>query len=183
MKNLIEANVMDVFKQRSSTYHYDSDCAVSKADLRAIFEAGRWAMSAYNDQPWRYILGIRDEDDGAWDKVLNCLVEPNQQWAQNAPVLMIGLYKTHYEFNGEPNGTAIHDLGAASAFMTLEATNRGLSVHQMGGILPDKVLELFEVEDGLVPLTALAIGYEVETMEQPERVRKPLQDIVSGSVF
>ena len=182
MKNCVEANVMDVFKNRCSTYHYDSDCGVSKEDLNAVFQAARWAMSAYNEQPWQYIVGVRDADDGIWEKVLSCLVEPNQQWAQNAPVLALAMYKTHYDFNGELNGTAMHDLGAASAFLTIEATQRGMSVHQMGGILPDKIRETFDVKEGWVPLTGLAMGYEVETLETPERTRKPLSEVVLGAI-
>jgi len=82
---------------------------------------------------------------------------------------------------------AVHDLGAASASLTLEATARGLSVHQMIGIDPDKAREVFAVEDPLEPLTGLAIGYagtpavvpkEYAQRDERPRERKSLQDIL-----
>ncbi len=81
----------------------------------------------------------------------------------------------------------IHDLGLASATLTLEATARGLFVHQMIGILPDKARELYRVPEGVQPLTGLAIGYAADPNTLPEvyrqrdlapRQRKPLAEFV-----
>jgi hypothetical protein len=41
----------------------------------------------------------------------------------------------------------------------LEATDGGLFVHQMIGILPDRARELYRIPEGFRPLTGLAIGY------------------------
>jgi hypothetical protein len=45
----------------------------------------------------------------------------------------------HFALNGKPNAAAIHDLGIASATLTLEATARGQFVHKIIGILPELV--------------------------------------------
>ena len=91
--------------------------------------------------------------------------------------------------NGKPNAAAVHDLGLASATLTLEATARGLFVHQMIGILPDKARELYRVPEGVQPLTGLAIGYVADPNTLPEayrqrdlapRQRKPLAEFVFG---
>ncbi len=94
-------------------------------------------------------------------------MEGNQPWAKNAPVLVLGLVKTTFAHNGKPNSAAEHDLGAASAFLTLEAVSRGLCVHQMIGIDPDKVIATFAPGPDIKPLTALAIGYQGQARAYP----------------
>jgi len=152
-----EYPVMDVVANRWSPYVF-ADRAVARGDLLSLFEAARWAASSYNEQPWRYIVATREDPD-AHARVLSCLVEPNQAWAKQAPVLALGVIGLQFERNGKPNAAAQHDLGLASANLTLEATQRGLSVHQMIGILPDRAKEIFDVPDGYQVLTGLAIGY------------------------
>jgi nitroreductase len=149
----------DLLIQRHSPYSFDPDKGVSEVDVTALFEAARWTMSSYNAQPWRYIVGVKERSRETWDKVHSTLLEGNQPWAINASVLALGIVEHHFEYNGKPNKAAAHDLGAASAFLTLEATARGLCVHQMIGIDPDLAREIFSIEGSLEPLTALAIGY------------------------
>ena len=137
--------IHEVLTGRYSPYVFDAGRSVSQADLQSIFEAARWTMSCYNEQPWRYIVGVRERDASTWEQVLECLVEGNQAWAQHAPVLGLGLTRKTFERNGKDNPAARHDLGAASANLTVEAVARGLQVHQMLGIVPDRAIELFEL--------------------------------------
>ena len=80
-----------------------------------------------------------------------------------------------------PNAVALHDLGLASATLTIEATARGLSVHQMAGILPDKARELYRIPEGVQPLTGLAIGYVADPSNLPEGYRQRDLAPASGS--
>jgi nitroreductase len=147
-----------------------ADRPVSHDDLRSLFEAARWAASSYNEQPWRFIVAMT-EDSEAFERLLSCLVEGNQAWAKSAPVLVIGCTSLNFERNNQPNTAAFHDLGLASANLTFEATARGLFVHQMIGILPDRVRELYRVPEGVLPLTALAIGYLSDPSVVPQKYR------------
>ena len=90
------------------------------------------------------------------------------------------------------NAAAVHDLGLASANLTLEATARGLFVHQMIGILPDKARELYRIPEGVQPLTGLAIGYAADPNTLPEkyrerdlapRSRKPASSLSSAAIW
>lgn len=159
--------IHDLLVQRHSPYAFDPLRAVSSTDVQALLEAARWTMSSYNAQPWRYIVGEQIGTE-AHSNIVQCLVDGNKPWAALAPVLMLGLVKTTFDHNGKPNVAAEHDLGAASAMMTLEATTRGLCVHQMIGIVPDKVAEFFDLPADVKPLTALAIGYYGESPELPD---------------
>ena len=61
--------------------------AVEPEKLRSLFEAARWAASTGNSQPWFYIVAAKDSQPENFQRALECLVELNQGWAKNAPVL------------------------------------------------------------------------------------------------
>jgi nitroreductase len=162
--------IQDLIARRWSPYAF-SDRPVSDEDLRSLFEAARWAASSYNEQPWRYLVATRANPE-EFDRLLSCLVEGNQAWAKAAPVLALGCTSLFFTLNGKPNAAAVHDLGLASATLTLEATARGLFVHQMIGILPDRARELYRIPEGVRPLTGLAIGYAADPATLPENYRQ-----------
>ena len=177
--------VHELIAARWSPYGYAST-PVSDDDLRSIFEAARWAPSSYNEQPWSYVMATQESRD-EFERALSCLVEPNQAWAKSAPVLVLCITSRSFSRNGKPNAAAVHDLGLAAANICFEATVRGLFVHQMIGILPDRVRELYEVPDGHDPVTALTIGYaadpaplpdQLRERDQSPRTRKPLPEFV-----
>jgi len=177
--------ILDVIAERCSPDGY-GDRQVEKEDLASVFEAARWAASSFNEQPWRYIVATRD-DPGEFKRLLSCLVEPNQAWARSAPVLALGIASLSFARNDKPNSVAVHDLGQASAMLSIEATARGLSVHQMSGILPDRARELYDVPEGYEVVTALAIGYAAHPDTQTDdfreadttpRERRPLAEFV-----
>jgi nitroreductase len=179
--------VQELIARRWSPYAF-ANRPVAEADLRCIFEAARWAASSYNEQPWRYIVATKANPE-EFEKLLSCLVDGNQVWAKAAPVLALGCSSLNFAKNGRPNAAAEHDLGMASATLTVEATARGLSVHQMIGILPDRARELYRIPEAIKPLTGLAIGYAAEADVLPEslrgrdlavRTRTPLAGFVFG---
>lgn len=162
-----------------------ADRDVSPADLRIIFEAGRWAPSSYNEQPWRFFVGHRNSE--TYKKILDALVPSNQQWAKSAPVLILGVTKTHFSHNDSPNNYAAHDLGAAMGYMALQATVLGLAAHQMAGFDWVKARESFAIPETYAMGSVMALGYHGELSELPERFqaqeqsprsRKALSEIV-----
>jgi nitroreductase len=179
MKNPTAHPVQDFIANRWSPYAIDPRREVAAEDLHSLFEAARWSMSSYNSQPWRYIVGVRGRQQSTWDKVFDCLVEGNRGWAKSAPVLALGLAEHLHPHNRKLNKAALHDLGAASAALTYEASARGIVVHQMVGIKPDRAREVFGLQESIEPLTALAIGYPADPgdadpalVERDERARE-----------
>jgi len=182
--------VHELIARRWSPYAF-SERPVPDDDLRSLFEAARWAASSYNEQPWSYIVATKANPE-EFEQLLSCLVEGNQPWAKAAPVLAIGCTSLRFARNDKPNAAAVHDLGLASANLTLEATARGLYVHQMIGILPDKVQEMYDIPEDVQPTTGLAIGYLAEPSSLPEpyrerdlagRDRKHLSEFVFGGTW
>ncbi|MGB6827014.1 MAG: nitroreductase family protein [Terracidiphilus sp.] len=177
--------VLPAIQQRWSGRAF-SPREVSKQDLHRIFEAARWAPSSNNEQPWRYIVGLRGTE--THQKIEDSLVAFNQTWAPKAPVLIVGLAKAKMGDKDSPNMFALHDLGAASAFLVLEATALGIMSHQMGGVDRDKARTLLEVPEDYQIGAAIALGYqddpdtlgseELIKRELAPRTRKPLEEFV-----
>jgi nitroreductase len=180
-----EFPVHDLIRDRWSPRAF-AEKTVSPAVLRSLFEAARWAPSSSNEQPWAYIVATR-EDKENFEKMLSVLVEFNANWAKNAPVLALSIAKLVFEKNNAANRNAQYDTGAATAFLSVEATSRGLAVHQMAGFDPDKARKVFEIPAGWDAIAAIAIGYpgDPESLPQPlrdrelaPRARKPLSKFV-----
>ena len=107
-------------------------------------------------------------------------------------MLALGVVTTVFKRNGKPNPAAEHDLGLAAGAIVAEATARGLSVHQMIGILPDRARELYRIPEGSRALTGIAIGYagdagsadaKLRDRDLAERSRKPLSAFVFTGRF
>jgi len=152
--------ILQVLADRWSPYGFE-DRPVLAADLRSLFEAARWAASSYNEQPWNYLVATR-ENPTEFNRLLSCLVEANQAWAKTAPVLVVSVVSLRFAENKQDNRAAVHDLGLAAGNLVVEATARGLSVHQMIGILPEQAREIYQIPEHFEAWTAMAIGYRAD---------------------
>ena len=151
---------------------------VSSEQIELLLEAARLAPSSFNEQPWRFIVVTR-EDREAFDRFLGLLMEKNREWAQTASALILSVAKTGFSHNGTPNRHSWYDVGQAVASMTLEATDLGLSVHQMAGYDRDKARAAFNIPAGYEPVSAIAIGH-APSQAPGGHVRRPVSEIAFG---
>lgn len=161
--------INDILRRRWSPRAF-SDRAVEPEVFGSLFEAARWAPSSSNRQPWHYIVA-RKQEPAEFDRMLQCLVPGNASWCKDVPALMISVANTRWD-NGEPNRHAFHDVGQAAAQLTVEAVSRGLFVHQMGGILVDKIRETYAIPDGFEPVAGFALGYPGDPEKLSEKLRE-----------
>ena len=184
-KASIDYPIHELLAERWSPYGFE-DRPVAQADLRSLFEAARWAASSYNEQPWNFFVATKENPE-EFARLLSCLVEGNQGWAKAAPVLVLGVVSLKFSRNNKDNRAAVHDLGLAAGNLVVEATARGLCVHQMIGILPDKAREVYQIPEHYEAWTAMAIGYKADPAKLPDalkerdltpRQRKPLSQFV-----
>ena len=162
-----------------------SERRVEPEKLCSLFEAARWAPSAFNEQPWFFIVATK-ENTRDYDRLLSIMVERNKQWAHAAPVLLLTVAKlsTH---DGKPNRYAFHDVGLAVENLVLQATALDLFAHQMAGFNVERAREEFAIPPGYEPVTTIAVGYLGDPESLPEqfheeelktRNRKPLERFI-----
>ncbi len=165
--------ISDIIASRWSSVAYDAERPVSQEQLLAIMEAGRWAPSCFGDQPWRFIVCNKTENSEAWQKLYDCLAEGNQGWCENVPVLIAACHDTVFTMNDNPNPWAAYDTGAASVSMCLQATELGLTSHQMAGFSAELISEMFTIPERYKPIAVIAIGYQVSEEEKiPDAVKE-----------
>jgi nitroreductase len=120
------------------------------------------------------------------------LFEQNQDWAKNAPVLILAVAKEFNDISKQNNRHAEYDLGQAIAHLTIQATSLNLYLHQMGGFDPDKADKLFNIPEGYTPMSVIAIGYlgnidslpeQLKVREKAKRNRKELSELVFDESF
>ncbi len=170
--------------ERWSPRAYDPTAELSEETLRTLLEAARWAPSANNVQPWRFIVARRGTE--AFTAIHDALMGFNQAWADSAAALVVNVAETVDEA-GTPRPWAKYDLGQAVAYMSLQAQHDGLHTHQMGGFDAARLAEVFGLRAGLDVVSVSAIGKVGDASALPEplrerevapRSRKPLDEIV-----
>jgi nitroreductase len=176
--------VLEVILQRWSPRAY-SDKPVEPEALKEVSEAARWAASSFNEQPWRFLVGHKGDE--TYRKIFDSLVEFNQGWARSAPVLILSVAKKTFSGKGTPNQFGLHDTGAATAYIALQATALGFHTHSMAGFDHDKARKAFQIPDDFEIGSVTVLGYlgdpetlpeEMRKMETSPRQRKELSEIV-----
>ena len=162
--------IHDLLRNRWSPRAF-SDKPVSPDILRSLFEAARWTPSSSNEQPWAFLVATKDDPE-AHARLLSVLVETNQFWAKHSPVIAVAVSELDFARTGQPNRNALYDTGQAVAHLTMEATSRGLFVHQMAGFDPQKAIELYQIPKGWQPIAAFVIGYYGSLQSLPENLRE-----------
>lgn len=143
---------------------------VAHADLLSLFEAARWAPSAYNGQPWRFLYAHRDSVH--WPLFFGLLGEFNQTWCQHAGVLVLLASKTTFDHNGELARLYAFDAGAAWENFALEATARGLAAHAMQGFDHVKAKSALNLPVEFDPMIMIAVGHKAPAENLPESLRE-----------
>jgi nitroreductase len=158
---------------------------MSKDSLEILFEAARWAPSAYNDQPWKFYFAHRSNPVG-FEKLLSLLVSANREWAQNASVIVISTARTVLSLNGKENFHAMHDTGIATANLLVMAQQHGFVTHVMGGFDRNRAAEVLNFSSNEIAVAAIAVGFAGDENLLSEanrkrannpRQRKPLLEV------
>jgi nitroreductase len=181
-----------LFLQRWSPRAFTGE-AIPEAELATLFEAARWAPSAYNSQPWRFLAARRDTPH--WEKFLGLLVPFNQSWAYRAAALAILVSASEFQPPGDDKPAPLRshslDAGAAWAQLALQATRSGWYAHGMAGFDAERAAVELNVPAGHRVEIAIAIGRLGEKAILPEALqareqpsgRKPVTEIAFEGGF
>jgi nitroreductase len=178
-------HIHEVVAARASKRAF-ADVPVTEEEIGSILEAARWAPSAFNEQPWRFIY-VTKENISEYEKFSGVVNEFNAPWATKAQVLILGIAKKDFTKNAKSNSFSLHDLGVAQGNIQLQAEVLGLNARQMGGINPEVAKELLNIPEGYEPVSVIAIGKKGSIESLPEkyreeevgpRLRKKLSEII-----
>ncbi|ACU62445.1 nitroreductase family protein [Chitinophaga pinensis] len=164
-------DVIDLIKNRWSPRSFSTK-DISAATLETILEAGSWAPSANNTQPWRFIYALRGTP--GFDKLLATLAQGNQPWAKNAAALVatVGIRET--PDTQQKNHYFMHDVGMATSFMLLQALNMEIYAHVMAGFNKQQFAETAGLGANEEAVSIVALGYidSAEKLEEPYKTRE-----------
>ena len=167
-----EHDIDPLFLERWSPRAFTGE-AVPRAELLAMIEAGGWAASSYNSQPWRFLYALRDT--AHWDGFLGLLGESNRAWAAQAGALLVlvsnSLMRVPGKENEVPSYSHSLDAGAASANFALQATRMGWQAHGMVGFDRERAFSELRVPQGHRVEAAYAVGRVADPATLPEALR------------
>jgi len=160
--------ILTLFLERWSPRAF-SDAPVTEEQLLTLLEAARWAPSASNLQPWRFVYGLRGEAE--FETLLSLLIPFNEGWAKNAGALIFVTSVTSFDGQRQ-NLTHSFDAGAAWMSLALQARSLGLVAHGMAGIEYEKAPLILNLPENLKVEAAIAVGYQGDPETLPESLKK-----------
>ena len=176
--------VHPLLAERWSPRGFDPRHEVGPDQLTALLEAARWAPSANNSQPWRFVVTQRGTTE--FDHLAELLAPGNQVWAANAGALVLVAAQL-VDDTGRPLRFALYDTGQAVAHLVTQAQAEGLATHQMGGFDTAGVSDLLGLGTDVTPVVVVAVGRfddaaeldePLATRERAPRSRRPLDDLM-----
>jgi nitroreductase len=170
----------ELVKRRRSIHHFTKD-EVTNEELDYVLEAARWAPSAGNAQPWRFIV-VKDPENR--EKVLRATAGiPNvtpQNFIVNAPVHFIVCTDIN-AYKGKQarvfsDRFCIQDSAAATMNLLLAAADKGLGACWVGMFREEALREDFGLPPNIRPVAIIPMGH-TRSKEKP-RPRKTKEELV-----
>jgi len=169
-------SLLTLLKTRRSIRRYKPD-PVPDEMVEQLLEAGRWAPSASNRQPWEFIV-VRDE--AIRQQVAQHAAFYFIKWAHvgEAPLLIVMCGNAR---NPAYRRFLHEDIGLAGAQIMLQAKALGLGTCWIGALDRKAIAGILKIPDHLEIVGLLTVGFPAE--DPPPPPRKPLSDIVHHDVY
>lgn len=168
-----ENPVLPLIAERWSPRSFTGE-AIPDEVLSSLFEAARWAPSAYNVQPWRFIWARNGTPE--WQPIFSTLLEFNQRWGKAASAIVVAASQTGFKRPGEEAEQAnlwhAFDAGAAWGYLSLQAQALGWAVHACGGFDAESLRANLGLPADLQPHALLLIGKAGAAGALPEGLRE-----------
>jgi nitroreductase len=180
------APIAPVLADRWSPRAFEATFEITQHDLLSVLEAGRWAPSANNAQPWFFSAAKRGDE--LFERISSEALEGfNASWAPKASAYIVVSALTVSEDGRDISAGSIYDAGLATMSMVVQAEELELATHQVGGFNRVEMPKILGLKDGVRPVVLLVVGKlaAADTLEGPAyereiapRVRKTLDEIV-----
>ena len=182
---MAELEINPLIRNRYSPRVYEPD-RLTDDEIEKLFEAARWAPSAGNGQPWRFIYATPEKKE-TWDKLYDCLEGFNKEWVQLAPFLMMGIVQTFDPVRNKKRTATGYQLGLAMGNLIMQAGTMGLHARNMRGFSIAKAKENFDIPEIFEPVIMLAAGHlgdeskygeKFQVPKGEHRIRKPIKSLI-----
>ncbi len=140
--------------------------------LERILDCGRYAVSAGEDQPWRFIV-VQER----LSRHRLAAAAFNSEHVKTAPIVVVGCARVHSRISGHGKPAFPTDLAASTQSMALAALDMGLQAVWITGFREPIVRSLLLVPADVPVVTILAIGYPDGFERLPPR--RPFEEVVT----
>lgn len=155
--------------------------------LKSIIASTRFAPSACNTQPWRFVVVTDGQKVRMlFEAALGGIV--SNQWARSAPAWIIAcaqksvlVHQVAARFKKVPYHYL--DMGAAIEHLLLKAAECGLGTCWIGWFNRRAVRSILHIPRDVEIVSVITIGYESEGVQQHERTRLELGKIAHLNEF
>lgn len=163
--------VIDLIKKRWSPRSF-SEKTLAENDLLTILEAGSWAPSANNTQPWRHVYAFRGME--GFERIWSALAPGNQPWTKQAAALVVSIGIKELPDSQQKNTYYLHDAGMFHSFMLLQAQSMDIYGHLMAGFDKHKLALLLDLPVTEEVVSVIALGYTdvAEKLQEPYKTRE-----------
>jgi nitroreductase len=178
---MIKSTLDDIIGKRRSVRKY-SEKKIEKRKLFEILDSSRFAPSACNKQPWRFIIvDQKKKVQEIFNKCLGGIV--SNRWAQSVPVFVVAcarksllVHKVAERYKNVPYHYL--DMGAAIEHILLKATQQGLGTCWIGWFNKRSLRKILHIPRGVEIVSLIAIGYASEDVEIKERESINIDEIL-----
>lgn len=166
--------IFDLIKNRRSVRHFDGK-PLPDEQIEQILEAGRWAPSGANAQPWRFIVVTQKDTLKAIAERCYYKLFKSRHVGEAGAVVVICADPDA----GSP--TYMLDCAIAGTNMTLMATALGIGSCWIGAFEEPALRGILHIPEKLKMIALIAFGYEVGKASIPPRL--PLSGIVHNEAY
>jgi nitroreductase len=147
------SRVLHLSRNRQAVRRF-ADRPVPVEILGRILECARYAPSAREDQPWRFVVV---QDAMKRHRLARAVFQ--RELIRTAPVLLVGCARIHSNIAGSGRPSHPVDLSAATEAMTIGAADMSLATAWITGFREGEVREILEIPADVPVITLLALGY------------------------
>jgi nitroreductase len=176
---------IEAVKKRRSIHFFTNEKVVDE-DLEYVLEAARWAPSAGNSQPWRFIV-IRNPDNihKVWESTTGIYDITPQNFIKKAPVIIIVCTDTT-AYKGKQSDIksdlyCIQDSALATMNLLLAVCDRGLGACWVGMFREEKLRDALKIPAKIKPVAIIPVGHTKS--QEKSRPRRPLEELVHHETF
>ncbi|ATW27167.1 nitroreductase family protein [Candidatus Formimonas warabiya] len=178
---------------------------VDRETVLAVVEAGRWAPSAYNKQPWKFIVVEEAEQKKRLIEAIGTEIAETKKRVpgfagQLAPyladvpvfIVVVGFPEVRQEFPANRSGVSADKIYYAGVGAAVENMQLAAAGFQLGTVFftigsepwaQDQFKKVLAIPEKGEVLFCLPLGYPAQEMVPDETKRKPLETILCWNKY